>query len=137
MGELRESSALLGFYGDDLDPEEITALMGVEPTVGVKKGDKWLTSRGGEKIAYTGSWRLKAERRHPADLDGQIDTLISLLPNDLSVWRHLSARFRGVVLCGLWLETYNDGVELSAATLSAMGERGLLLDLDIYQNDDG
>lgn len=126
------SAATVGFYGEDLDPVEITSLLGAKPTVDVVKGGHWKTSMGAEKLAYTGSWRLKSELSEPGNLERQISDLLASLTADLSVWHDLTNRFRGVMFCGLWLETYNDGLQLSPLTLSSLAERGLLLDLDIY-----
>nr|WP_083989678.1 DUF4279 domain-containing protein [Paraurantiacibacter namhicola] len=134
MGRLRESAATVGFYGDDLDPHEITGLLGMEPTIGVAKGGRWATSPGAEKIAHTGSWRLKANRCEPENLSRQIDELLASLTKDLGVWRDLNARFRGVLFCGLWLNSYNDGLEIEPKVLGAIAERGLALDLDIYES---
>jgi hypothetical protein len=136
MGQLQKSAATIGFYGDDLDPDEITALLRMTPSVGVAKGGKWVTSRGAEKVAHTGSWRFKTDRCEPEDLNRQIEGLFAPLTSDLAVWRDLARRFRGVVFCGLWLKTYNDGLQLSPEVLGSIAERGLLLDLDIYANDD-
>ena len=121
MGQLQKSAATLGFYGDDLDPDEITALLGVTPTVGVAKGGSWLTSLGGEKVAHTGSWRIEANPCEPEDLNG---------------WLTLTRRFRGVIFCGLWLKTHNEGLELRADVLGLLAERGLLLDFDIYATNE-
>jgi hypothetical protein len=51
MGQLRKSAAALGFFGDELDPSEITTLLEATPTVGVAKGGSWKTSLGVEKVA--------------------------------------------------------------------------------------
>lgn len=132
MTELHRSSALIGFYGDDLDPDEVTAKLGAIPTVGVRKGGIWHTSQGAPKNAFTGSWRIESARREPADLDGQIAELLAPLNNDLTVWRDLASRYRAVIFCGLWLQEGNEGYEFKPETLLAAGERHLLLDLDIY-----
>jgi|JI10StandDraft_1071094.scaffolds.fasta_scaffold18231_3 hypothetical protein len=136
MTELHRSSVLVGFYGDTLDPEGITDLLGCKPTVGVRKGGTWHTSRGYPKIASVGSWRLKAEECKPADLDGQINHLLDKLTDDLLVWRSLAEQYRAVIFCGLFLHEGNEGVELRPQTLARMGERGLIIDLDIYSNSD-
>ena len=135
MGALHKSAVLIGFYGDDLDPAEVTAALGAEPTVGVRKGESRILKSGAAKIAPTGSWRVKAERREPGDLDGQITELLDRLSNDLAAWQSLSQRFRGVVFCGLFLASGNEGSELQPKTLARVGERGLVLDLDIYGLD--
>lgn len=135
MAELHKSSALVGFYGDTLDPAGITSLLGSEPTIGVRKGGTWHTSRGSPKIAHTGSWRLKAEDQEPADLDGQINHLLDKLTNDLLVWRSLAEQYRAVIFCGLFLQSDNEGLELKPETLIRIGERGLIIDFDIYDSD--
>lgn len=135
MGRLRKSTALIGFYGDDLDPDEITRLLGMEPTVGVVKGGTWATSLGAEKNAAIGSWRIKAGSCEPENLNAQIEALLAPLSQDFSVWRELCSRFRGVFFCGFWLNSYNDGIELSPKVLSLIAERGLGLDLDIYESE--
>jgi len=135
MGILHKSEALIGFYGDDLDPAEISARLGAEPTVGVRKGGLWATSMGTQKTAQTGSWRLEAECREPADLDGQINDLLDGLGVDLTAWRSFAEQYRGRIFCGLFLAGFNEGISLRAETLIRVGERGLLVDLDIYGQD--
>lgn len=102
MGRLESSQASIGFYGDDLDPLEITIALG-EPTVAVGKGEAWANEHGTERTAKTGSWRLVAETREPAELDRQINDLLSRLNDDLGAWRSLASRHRGRVFCGLFL----------------------------------
>ncbi|MGY4396274.1 hypothetical protein ACVWZA_001447 [Sphingomonas sp. UYAg733] len=135
MGMLQKSAASLGFYGDDLDPGRITTALGAEPTVGVAKGGIWLTNSGWEMVAHTGIWRIVAKRAEPADLDGQINRILASLTSDLSVWRPLADRYRGRFFCGLFLASGNEGLALEPRTLASIGERGLVLDLDIYGKD--
>jgi len=132
MTELHKTAASLRFFGDDLDPDEIAGVLGGQPTVGVRKGGLWLTSLGAEKIAYKGQWRLTVEERSPGDLDGQIAELFATLTTDLAVWNDLSHRFQADVFCGLFLNEFNEGISLSPETLTAVGSRGLSLDMDIY-----
>lgn len=131
MGKLESSQASIGFYGDDLDPSEITLALG-KPTVGVGKGEPWVNEYGREITAKTGSWRLVAKPGEPAELDWQINDLLSRLNDDLGAWRSLAGRYRGRVFCGLFLASQNDGLTLRPETLVRIGERGLVIDLDIY-----
>jgi hypothetical protein len=136
MGALHKSAASIGFYGDDLDPAKITAALGAEPTVGTRKGGRWKTKSGVEKLALRGLWRVEAERCEPGDLDGQINDLLDGLSNDLTAWRSFSQRYRGRAFCGLFLASGNEGLTLRSETLARLGERGLLIDLDIYGLDE-
>jgi hypothetical protein len=135
MGSLHKTAASLRFFGDALDPDEITARLGAPPTVGVRKGGTWTTSTGASKPARTGSWRLETERRWPGDLDGQIAELLNALTDDLTVWRDLTTRFQADLFCGLFLQEGNEGLSLSAETTLSLGERGLVLALDIYGSE--
>ena len=135
MSRLQESAASISFFGDDLDPDEVSAILGGKPTFGVQKGGVWLTESGVETTAKTGSWRLVSERRQPGDLDGQIADLLRPLSEDLAAWNNLSRRFGGRVFCGLFMASPNDGVTLMPDTLCLIAERGLKLDLDIYSAD--
>jgi hypothetical protein len=122
----------LRLFGDDLDPAEVSALLKAEPTAASRKGDVRISSSGREVISRTGSWRLNLEDRRPGDLNGQLEELFSQLNPDLSVWECLSHRFQCDVFCGLFMEESNEGEELLATTLVALGARGLKLALDIY-----
>lgn len=80
---------------------------------------------------------MVADRCEPADLDGQINDLLDGLSDDLPAWRSFSERYRGRVFCGLFLATGNEGATLRSRTLLRLGERGLLIDLDIYGQETG
>jgi hypothetical protein len=121
MGILHKSAASIGFYGDDLDPAEITAALGANPTVGVSKGGQWKTKSGAVKTAVIGSWRIEAEYCEPGDLDSQINGLLDGLSDDLVAWRSLSRRYRGCAFCGLFLASGNEGLMLRSKTLLRLG----------------
>jgi hypothetical protein len=135
MGVLDHSLATLRFFGDDLIPESLTALLGAAPTEACLKGQELFSrSTGKVRIAKTGSWRLNAERREPEDLEAQIFELLDKLSDDLSVWTSLS-RHKPDLFCGIFMGSSNDGLPLSAKALLALGQRGIALDLDIYDFD--
>ena len=131
MGTLHHSEATLRFFGEDVVPEEITALLGVAPTESCRKGDDISRRAGVVRLAKRGSWRLHAERREPENLEAQIVELLEQLPSDSGIWASLS-RYKPDVFCGIFMESFNDGLPLSAKVLLALGERGISLDFDIY-----
>ena len=136
MTVLSRSAASLRVFGDDLLPEEVTALLGASPTSFEVKGGQSQPNAGGRTFtARTGGWRLQVARLSPGDLDGQIAELLDQLTTNLIAWRELTARFRVDMFCGLWLIEWNEGISLDPSTLAALGERGILLDLDIYRSE--
>lgn len=132
MAKIYETTMTLRFFGDDLDPDEITARLAYPPTVGAKKGGVWITKGGIEKVARTGVWRLKVKDRKPGDLNGQIAELLMLLSDDLSVWGDLTARFEADLFCGIFMIEGNEGTSMSAKTMTNLGSRNLRLEFDIY-----
>lgn len=130
MAVIHETAATLRFWGDELDPHEVTRLMGVAPTTAASKGQ--LIVGRGPKVARSGRWSLKVNRRQPGDLSSQIEEILSGLTQDLNVWRDLSGRFGGCIFVGLFMAEGNEGCDLSSETLKLLTDRGLSLLLDIY-----
>src|SRR5688500_10289372 len=46
------------------------------------------------------SWRLSAPEASPADLDAQVDWILSRLTSDLAVWHQLTGKYQADVFCG-------------------------------------
>ena len=122
----------LRIMSDDLDPDEITRLLGVEPTSIAGKGDVCRTRAGREILTKTSIWSVRADDAKPGDLDDCIVALLDRISSEPAVWRELSQRFRCDVFCGLFVHEGNAGVGLRPETLTMLGVRGLRLDLDIY-----
>lgn len=136
MGAFDRSLTTLRFFGEDLVPEQITALLGARPTVSYHKGQELVGNRTGiVRIAKTGCWRLSAVDRKPEDLDAQIFEILGQLTQDPAVWQSL-ARYQPDVYCGVFMGSGNDATSVSAKALLAMGRRGISLGLDIYDFDE-
>ena len=137
MGCLNHSLARLGFFGDDLNPDEISRLLGANPNEAYRKGDA-VAGRNSinVRIAKTGRWGISATRREPEDLESQIFELLNQLTQDMDVWSKLSARYKPQLFCGIFMGSSNDGLPLSPKALLALGQRGIALDLDIYDASD-
>jgi len=122
--------------GDDLVPDEVTALLGTSPTRAVVKGEtgKHIVGPkvGGVRVARSGMWTLEAMKRQPQDMNGQIHELLSRMTDDISVWQRITKRYRVDLFCGLWLAGSESGMTLSPESLAALGERGIELGLCIY-----
>lgn len=65
--------------GDELDPDELTALLRIEATKSHAKGKKWVTSGQKEVVEKTGLWALVLR----GDGDEELSTLVSRMKAEL------------------------------------------------------
>ena len=136
MPRLERAVASLRISGDDLIPDEISRLLGALPTRAHRKDEAVpIGTSGRTRIARFGGWALHATDTAPEDLDAQVAELLGRLNPDLSVWQSLSTRFHIDLFCGWFMSGWNEGVEIAPATLLALGERGILLGIDLYGPD--
>jgi len=136
MAQLHQSIVCLRISGDDLVPDEITKLLGASPTLSYRKGDIVRKNAKHVRIAKFGFWSLSASDREPEDMDGKIHEILSKLTDDLAVWRSITKRYEADLCCGLFMRVSNEGLSISAASLEALGVRGIELGLDIYGGDE-
>ncbi len=119
--------------GEDLDPDEISRLLGGEPTFAHKIGDQFVgrvTKR--VRVAKSGMWSISVADRKPGDINGQIAEILNPLSQDIGIWRDIADRYRTDLFCGLFMGSSNDGLSISADSLLALGSRGVEIDFDIY-----
>ena len=137
MGPVQRSVATLRIIGDDLDPAEITRLLGCAPDAAQTRGEQ-ISSRNSAsvRIARVGAWQLSATDREPEDLDSQINELLSKLTDDLRVWTSIAEKYRVDLFCGLFMHEGNEGLSITPESLAALGLRKIELGLDIYGGDD-
>jgi hypothetical protein len=130
MTSVRIIRASLRVVGHDLVPGEITRLLGVVPTQAHAKGEPTDIGRGRTSPALTGVWALTAAPND--DLDVQVHQLLAATTADLATWRDVASRFRIDIFVGVVIVDGHEGFVLKPATLAALGERGIELDLDLY-----
>lgn len=133
MPSFERSRASLRVMGDSLVPEEISQLLGSEATQAQRKGEEIIgASTGRVRIARSGMWRLTAEPREPEDLGDQIEKLLGGLTDDLAIWAKIRKTCRIDLFCGLFMGSGNAGIVLLPRHMLLLGERGIELDLDVY-----
>src|SRR2546430_11458789 len=73
--------ATLRFCGDRLDPDRITAILGVQPTKAYRKGERYLAGpRAGYVTGRTGVWVLASDSvMNSAELDRHLEHLVDLI----------------------------------------------------------
>lgn len=123
-----ESMAELRLQGSDLDPDEVTRVLGCVPTDAGRSGD---FIEGSRLTAPTpvGWWRLVSDLPFTADMADHIAGLVQRLTDDLSAWEAVQ-RFGPDILCSLRVAE-TEGFELSIDTLRALADRGVTLSVDI------
>lgn len=135
MAQLARSVVSLRVCGEDLRPDEVSALLGAAPSLAYARGDQLSTRGQAVRLARHGMWALDATETRPADLDAQVDELLARLTPELGRWHELASRFQVDLFCGWFMDRLNEGLEISARTLLALGERRVVLGLDIYGGD--
>lgn len=136
MVGLSRAVATLRITGGDLRPGEVTAALGVEPSLAYARGDVVSSTHGATRKARFGLWSLAAPDTEPADIDAQVSALLKSLTSDLAVWQSLDDRFDLDLFCGWFMSHLNEGVEISPPTLRALADRRIALGLDIYGHDE-
>lgn len=136
MPYLHHSCAALRIAGDSLAPDSISRLLGCSPTLGYVKG-QIEPSKGKPIVRETGGWHLDAVEQQPGNLDAHVAELFGRVNSDLSAWATLSGEHNIDLFCVYFMSEADEGVETSAETLKALGDRGIKLGLRIYSPAEG
>src|SRR5262245_60488723 len=88
-GLVDESRLTLGIHGEDLDPDEISRMLGCAQTTCHRRGDERQTGPPWPK----GAWLLSVEANSPTGPDDLVNLLMARLPEDPSIWANLRKRF--------------------------------------------
>ena len=131
MSHLHHSVAALRICGDSLKPDAISRALGCSPTLSFVKG-QIEPSRRKAIVRETGGWHLDAAEQQPGNLDAHVAELFGRVNNDFSVWATLSGEHKIDLFCVYFMSEADEGVEASAETLKALGDRGIKLGLRIY-----
>ncbi|MGB0797877.1 MAG: DUF4279 domain-containing protein [Planktomarina sp.] len=143
MGCLKHSSASLRIRpinsDDEFNPDQISRLMGIQPTHVVIKGavDSKRSARlDREVISQVSQWSFRTAKEAQGDLNNQVFELLSPLPKLPKIWDAIHQEFCVDIFCGLWLSGDNSGVALEPATLRLLADLSIPIDFDIYRDTD-
>ena len=123
-----ETSLSLRFFAHVLIPEEITAALGIQPHISHLAGISLAPSD--PVPSPFGMWVYWASQSSTSRLEDNMLQFLDQLPQDLSIWRSLTDKYSGVLVCSLRFDQYHSRQVFSAATLKKIAERGLSLNLD-------
>ena len=129
-GLVDQSRLTLGIHGDDLDPVEVSRLLGCSPTSAHRRGD---LRRSGPPWPR-GAWLLAVEGRSPTGPEELVHLLLEPLPADEAFWSEVRRRFRVQLMFGIFSKRWNRGFELSPQALRRINVLGAGVGVDIYTN---
>ncbi|MBI4855122.1 MAG: DUF4279 domain-containing protein [Acetobacterium woodii] len=133
MAHLHSSIVTLRISGDLLVPEILSELLCCMPTHSFIKGQIFRGPKTGQEIIKkTGMWSLESADAEPGNIDKQVAELLGKLTSDLNTWASLSKQFKIDLFCGLFMDQSNEGLSVSAETILALGQRRIILEIDIY-----
>lgn len=122
--------------GDDLDPDSITALIGVEPNTAYRKGELRAFPDGSFGAPHRfGMWSVGTEGvvAQIEDLEQHLVWLLDQLEGAGEQLRALvDTGYRADFFCGYFMDEWNSGWEVPAGILDRIGRLGARLALDIY-----
>ncbi len=133
MAAIARVRVSLRVFGDGLEPDEVSALLGRQPTRSHRKGEKTLLN--GSTVEPTGAWILDSGLSEKAEIEEHVEALLSPVSNDSDEWASLTSRYSASILCTAFLDQYNEGFELSPRLAGSLADRGLVIAFDIYSGD--
>ena len=128
VAAIGETTVSLRIYGDALDHDEISRLLGCPPSSVIVKGH--VRPRG--YVELSNMWMLTRDCHAPGDLQAKIRDLLDSVSNEPSVWVDLKTRFGLDMFAGLFMTGWDEGFDLDPATLAELGNKGVKLGICIY-----
>lgn len=105
--------------------DDITTLLGIEPT-----GYKTIHAENRLKTI----WYLEEGANDEVSLDKRIRSLVTKVITTRETWPDEINQWNKEVFCGLFLDRWNEGFLLSAATLHLLAVNTIDLSFDIYDS---
>jgi hypothetical protein len=127
-GIVDESRLSLWIVGEELDPDEISRLLGCAPSDSHRRGDPRRSGTPWPK----GAWMLSVRGKSPMGPEQLVHLLLARLPTDETLWSDLRRRFRVQLWFGIFTERWNRAFELSPDAIRRIGSFGLTVVFDVY-----
>ena len=132
-GPVDDAAASLCIYGDELDPDQITRLLGLSPTHSHRRGDRL---RPDGPPFRTGAWLYKVDSDVAPDApELALRHLLDRLPSDRVLWTQLGQRYDIRISFRIGFGGWNKGFALSARNIQRVAALGVCLDFDLYASE--
>jgi hypothetical protein len=128
--------ASLTILGEEVQPDEITRLLGVAPTRTHLRGEPRSLHGKIAKLVWKDSlWLLTCPLTDDRDPAEHLIWLLDSVEPKLSVIKDLAAKFRVKVFCGFSSMNGQGGFTLAPITLQRLARLGVPFSLDLYPPD--
>ena len=125
------STVSLRIFGEELDLEVITNMLGRKPTKIRKKGDLTVDEKG--EVTYNSvGWILESEKNDKENIGDKIRNILNSLNSDINVWKSIAGKCHVDIFCGLFLKRTNMGFMLPIDIIKMLSYRGIPVSFDIY-----
>jgi hypothetical protein len=126
-------SISLSITADDLDPDKVTRLLGIEPDEARRRG---VPAKNGRPARF-GAWSIRLRRDQTAEWDVgvAVGVLLDRVSASPEAWEQARVNANARVFLGLHLDSFNRGLALSTDLMRRLADFGLQLDIDIYAAD--
>jgi hypothetical protein len=128
-GPVDKFRVTLAICHPELEPETVSARLGVPPTRAHRRGD---SRRPGSPPLPTGGWFLKREALPPSLPSSAIVELLSALPTDPAFWEELRRDYNVHIRCAVHTDGWNRGFGLSPTAIELIAATGIEVDFDLY-----
>lgn len=118
--------------GEDLEPQAVSKVLGVEPSKSYEKGDE---RPRGSQFYKTGAWILKSPKIILSDTqDGsqEFEQWVNSLPSESKDWSGIQRDYSVKVRLIGYTDQWNAEFIVSPTTLMGLAKRGLPLLIDPY-----
>lgn len=131
-GHFDETIISLVVYAESLNHQNVTEMLGVNPTDAWNPGEPHaIGNKGKTKVSDFGKWILDSSRdRDP--INKKISGLLERCTDNLDNWRKLAEKYKIYILIVGHLENWNRGIDFDLQVLKMLVERNIELSLDIY-----
>jgi len=138
-GNFEEFSVGINFYSEHLDKDEITSLIGAQPTKAWNQGERHQVGNSKKsRITDWGKWYLTT-KRDSTDLNIKLKDFLESLTSDLEKWKLLTSKYESWIDIAGYMNNWNRGFSLKLEILKMISDRNIEIVFDIYydgENDD-
>jgi hypothetical protein len=130
-------SAALQVSGPDMDPAEITILLGHAPTFSQKRGEPLLNENGSiKRVPSFSRWSraIKSNETDEWNISEVVKSLYDDLPLSLDTWRKVASLGRVRLSLGLSISGGSQDCEFDAELLRFLADRYTSVWLDVYND---